>query len=294
MIVVFGSINIDLIVPVPHLPVPGETVLGGDYVIAPGGKGANQAVAAARAGAAVTIVGAVGEDMFAERALGLLRRCGVHVGLVATVAQPTGCAIITIDAGGENQIAVASCANTRARSGQVPDRLLDLKTVLVLQREVPDGENAALIGRAMQRGSRIVLSLAPAGPIAPARFEDIDFLIANEGEAAMLGDPAEIARELRQGLVITRGPAGAIALLRNGDTITVPALPIEPVDTTGAGDAFAGVFAAGLDRGLPLEEALRRASAAASLTCLTVGAQTAMPSRTDIDSAVGRLPSEAT
>jgi ribokinase len=290
MIVVFGSINIDLIVPVPHLPVPGETVLGGDYVLAPGGKGANQAVAAARAGGAVTMVGAIGQDMFGEPSLSVLRRCGVHVGLVQTVVQPTGCAIVTTDTEGENQIAVASCANATVRSGQVPDRLLDLKTVLVLQREVPDGENASLIGRALQRGSRIVLSLAPAGPIAPARFEDIDFMIANEGEAATLGDPTEIARELRQGLVITCGAAGAIALLRNGDTITVPALPIDPVDTTGAGDAFAGVFAAGLDRGLPLDEALRRASAAASLTCLAVGAQSAMPSRADIDAAVGRLP----
>jgi ribokinase len=290
MIVVFGSINIDLIVPVPHLPVPGETVLGGEYVLAPGGKGANQAVAAARAGAAVTMIGAVGHDMFGEPALSVLRRSGVHVGMVETVAQPTGCAIVTTDAEGENQIAVASCANTTVRSGQVPDRLLDIKTVLVLQREVPSDENAALIGRALQRGSRIVLSLAPAGPIAPARFEDIDFMIANEGEAATLGDPAQIARELRQGLVITRGAAGAVALLRSGDTVTVPALTIDPVDTTGAGDAFAGVFAAGLDRGLPLNECLRRASAAASLTCLAVGAQSVMPSRADIEAAVGRLP----
>ncbi|HWB50844.1 MAG TPA: PfkB family carbohydrate kinase [Stellaceae bacterium] len=290
MIVVFGSINIDLIVPVPHLPIPGETVLGGNYLLAPGGKGANQAVAAARAGAAVTMIGAVGQDMFAEPALATLRRCGVHVGLVASIAQPTGCAIITTDAAGENQIAVASCANLHVRSGQVPDRLLDLKTVLVLQREVPDGENAAVIRRTVQRGGRIVLSLAPAGPIAPARLDDIDFMIANEVEATTLGDPATMARELRQGLVITRGAAGAVALLRGGETVTVPALPIQPVDTTGAGDAFAGTFAAGLDRGLPLPEALRRASAAASLTCLAVGAQSAMPSRADIETAAGRLP----
>jgi ribokinase len=289
MIVVFGSINIDLIVPVPHLPAPGETVLGGDYVLAPGGKGANQAVAAARAGSAVTMVGAVGRDGFAETALAVLRRSGVHVGLVATTEQSTGCAVITT-AASENQIAVASCANQLARASQVQDRLLDLKTVLVLQREVPDQENAMLIGRAAQRGTRVVLSLAPAGPIAPARFEDIDFVIANQGEAATLGDPADIARELRQGLIVTQGAAGSIALLRDGSTLAVPALPIQPVDTTGAGDAFAGVFAAGLDRGLPLEEALRRASAAAALTCLAVGAQAAMPNRAAIDEAVGRLP----
>lgn len=289
MIVVFGSINVDVLVPVPHLPGPGETVLGGDYVVAPGGKGANQALAAARAGAAVTMIGAVGQDTFAETALSLLRRNGVYLTLVATVAQPTGCAIITIDSSGENQIAVASCANLSTSSTQVPDRLLDLKTVLLLQREVPAEQNAALIGRALQRGGRIVLSLAPAGSITPARFEDIDFLITNEAEAATLGDVAEIARELRQGLVITRGAEGSIAMLRDGSTIAVPALTIDPVDTTGAGDTFAGVFAAGLDRRLPLDVTLRRASVAASLSCLAVGAQTAMPGRAEIEAAADRL-----
>jgi len=290
MIVVFGSINVDVLVPVPHLPGPGETVLGGDYVVAPGGKGANQALAAARAGAAVTMIGAVGQDTFAETALSLLRRNGVYLTLVATVAQPTGCAIITIDSSGENQIAVASCANLSTSSTQVSDRLLDLKTVLLLQREVPAEQNAALIGRALQRGGRIVLSLAPAGSITPARFEDIDFLITNEAEAATLGDVAEIARELRQGLVITRGAEGSIAMLRDGSTIAVPALTIDPVDTTGAGDTFAGVFAAGLDRRLPLDVTLRRASVAASLSCLAVGAQTAMPGRAEIEAAADRLP----
>ncbi|HZK89649.1 MAG TPA: ribokinase [Stellaceae bacterium] len=290
MIVVFGSINVDVLVPVPHLPAASETVLGGDYVVAPGGKGGNQALAAAKAGAAVTLIGAVGQDAFAETALSLLRRNGVYLSLVAAMVQPTGCAIITVDPAGENQIAVASCANLRARATQVPDSLLDLKTVLVLQREVPDAENAALITRARQRGGRVVLSLAPAGPIAPAKFEDIDFLIANEGEAATLGDPAEMARQLRRGLVITRGAEGAVAMLRDGSTVAVPALAIEPVDTTGAGDAFAGVFAAGFDRGLPLDLTLRRASAAASLSCLAVGAQAAMPGRAEIDAAVSRLP----
>ena len=187
MIVVFGSINVDVLVPVPHLPAPGETVLGGDYRVAPGGKGANQALAARRAGADVFLVGAVGDDSFAAIGLDLLRRDGVDLSLVATVDRPTGCATITVDPDGENQIAVASGANLLARAAQVPDRLLGPKTVLVLQREVPSEENAALIARARVRGARIVLSLAPAGPIAPARLEDIDVLIANEGEAAVLG-----------------------------------------------------------------------------------------------------------
>jgi ribokinase len=254
VILVFGSINVDVLVPVPHLPAVGETVLGADYVIAPGGKGANQALAARRAGAAVTMIGAVGRDPFADIGLSLLRCDGIDLGLVAQVGRPTGCAIITVDPVGENQIAVASCANFLAEAAQVPDRLLGAQTVLVLQREVPDVENAALIRRARGRVARIVMSLAPAGPIAPARLQDIDFLIANEGEAATLnGDAAKVARQLRQGLVVTRGPEGAIAHLTNGTMIAVPALTIDPVDTTGAGDTFAGVFAAGLDAGLPLD-----------------------------------------
>ncbi len=282
MIVVFGSINVDVLVPVSRLPAPGETVLGGDYLVAPGGKGANQALAARRAGAAVTLIGAVGRDLFAETTLRLLRGAGIDLGLVAGVERPTGCAVITVDPGGENQIAVASGANQLASAALVPDRLLDSGTVLVLQREVPDGENAAIIRRARDRGARIVLSLAPAGPIAPARLEDIDFLVANEGEAATLGgDAAGLARRLRQGLVITRGGAGAEALLADGSVIAVPALAIDPVDTAGAGDTFAGVFAAGLDAG--------RASAAAGLSCLAVGAQAAMPDRAAIDAAAARL-----
>ena len=289
MILVFGSINIDLLVPVHELPRPGETVLGGDYALLPGGKGANQALAARRAGAEVFMIGAVGDDAFAAVGLDLLRRDGVDLSLVATVDRPTGCATITVDPGGENQIAVASGANLLASAAQVPDHLLGPKTVLVLQREVSGAENAALVGRARARGARIVLSLAPAGPIDPARLEDIDVVIANDGEAATLGEPQSIARRLRQALVVTRGAAGATAFLTDGRELTVPALPVEPVDTTGAGDTFAGVFAAGLDAGLTLELALRRASAAAALACLALGAQEAMPSRAAIDEAVARL-----
>lgn len=288
MIVVFGSINADLIVPVAHLPTPGETVLGGDYRVTPGGKGSNQALAARRAGSRVTIAAAVGRDAFAEVALSLLRRDGVDLALVATSDRPTGCATITVDPKGENQIAVASCANFEVAAAQVPDRLLGPGTILVLQREVPAGENARLIRRARDRGVRIILSLAPAGPIAPARLADIDILIANEGEAATLG--ADAATRLREALVVTRGAAGATAFPAGGGKIAVPPLAIAPVDTTGAGDTFAGVLAAGLDLGLALEGALRRASAAAALACLAVGAQSAMPDRAAIDAAVARLP----
>lgn len=235
------------------------------------------------------MAGAVGEDSFAALGLDLLRRGGVDLSLVVTVERPTGCATITVDPDGENQIAVASGANLLARAAQIPDRLLLPETVLVLQREVPMAENAALIARARACGARVVLSLAPAGSVTPARLEDIDVLIANEGEAAILGEPIEIARRLRQALVVTRGGAGARAFLPDGATIDVPALAVEPVDTTGAGDTFAGVLAAGLDAALTLRQALRRASAAAALSCLALGAQEAMPGRASIDAAVARL-----
>ena len=290
MILVFGSINVDLIVPVPHLPGPGETVLGGDYALLPGGKGGNQALAARRAGAEVVLVGAVGAEPFAGIALDLLRREGVDTRLVRVVARPTGCAAIMVSAEGENLIAVASGANTSVRSDQVADELLGAGTTLVAQMEVPPGETEILIRRVRARSGRSLLNLAPARAIDPALLGEIDLVVANEGEAAALGsDLARLALRLRQGLVVTRGAAGSIAFLRDGTRIEVPALPIEPVDTTGAGDTFVGVLAAALDFGSTLHTALRRASAAAGLACVARGAQTAMPDGATIAAAVRRL-----
>jgi ribokinase len=291
MILVFGSINVDLLVPVPLLPQPGETVLGGDYVLLPGGKGANQAVAARRAGAAVAMAGAVGADSFAGVALQALRRDGVDLGLVQRVDRPTGCAAIMVGAAGENLIAVASGANRAVTAASVPDSVLRRETILVCQMEVPVAETSALIRRARAAGARVVLNLAPAAPIDPWIFAEIDILVANAGEAAMLGaDPAGLARRLRQALVVTAGGAGSTAFLADGGQIDTPALAIEPIDTTGAGDTFVGVLAAGLDRRLALNEALRQASAAAGLACLAHGAQTAMPERAAIEAAAARLP----
>jgi ribokinase len=290
MIVIFGSINVDLIVPVPRLPRPGETVLGGEYVLFPGGKGANQALAAHRAGTEVVLAGAVGADSFARIALDLLRRDGVDTRLVQVVEQPTGCAAIMVSSEGENTIAVAPGANASARSDQVPDDLLCARTTLVTQMEVPPSETALLIRRLRARGGRSLLNLAPALPIDLALLEEIDLVVANEGEVAATGlDPRQLAHRLRQGLVVTRGAAGALAILRDGIRIEVPALAIEPVDTTGAGDTFVGVLAATLDLGSTLKTALRRASAAAGLACLVRGAQTAMPDGAAIAAAVGRL-----
>ncbi len=290
MILVFGSINVDVIVPVPHLPRPGETVLGGAYSLLPGGKGANQAVAACRAGADVAIAGAVGNDAFATVALDPLRRAGVDTRLVRTLDMPTGCAAIMVGESGENIIAVASGANAAVRCDQVPDAVLGPGLVLVAQMEVPPAETAATIRRVRAAGGSVVLNLAPALALAPGLLGEIDLLVANEREAATLGaDPVPLAARLRQGLVVTRGAAGAVAYLCSGATIAVPALPVVAIDTTGAGDTFVGVLAAALDRGMPLEAGLRRASAAAGLACLASGAQSAMPDLAAIERAVARL-----
>jgi ribokinase len=294
MIVVFGSINIDLVVPVPHLPRPGETVLGSEYALLPGGKGANQALAARRAGVSVTMVGAVGNDAFADLALANLVRDGVDLTFVAKVQQPTGCAAIMVgdDGGkaGENIIAVASGANRATVSASVPDSLLGPGVTVVCQMEIPPPETCALLRRARVAGGRTILNIAPALPIEPALFAAIDILIANPEEAAALGAaPATIARYLRQAFVVTEGELGATTFLPDGSTIKVPALSIAAVDTTGAGDTFVGVLAAGLDDGLGLAAALRRASAAAGLACLATGAQTSMPDAASITAAERKL-----
>jgi ribokinase len=182
--------------------------------------------------------------------------------------------------GGENLIAVASGANEAVIAGQVPDALLGPGTTLVCQMEVPAAETAALIRRAHAAGARTVLNLAPALPLDPTVFGALDWLVANEGEAATLG-PARP----RQGLVVTLGERGAVARLAGGGEIAVPALPVTPVDTTGAGDTFVGAFAAGLDLGFGVEAALRFAGAAAGLSCLGRGAQPAMPDREAINRA---------
>src|SRR5207237_7216918 len=188
-------------------------------------------------------------------------------------------------------IAVASGANRAAAAASVPDSAFGRETIVVCQMEVPAAETWALIRRARAAGARVVLNLAPAAPIDPALFAAIDILVANEGEAAALGaDPTALARGLRQALVVTRGGIGSTAFLTDGGKIDIPALAIEPIDTTGAGDTFVGVLAAGLDRRLALAAALRQASAAAGLACLAHGAQAAMPDRAALAAPATRLP----
>ena len=289
MIVVFGSINLDLIFALDRLPAPGETQLGPGTRIEPGGKGANQAVAAARDGAHVIMAGSVGRDALAEGALSLLRIAGVDVGRVAQVDAATGCAAICTDPAGRNQIAVGSGANRLARADQIEDALLGPGTTLLLQMEVPAPETEALIHRARCRGARVILNLAPALPLDPSALREVDLLVLNETEAGWLagqyGVPPQAAalhQALGRAVVRTLGEQGA-EYAGAGQAGRVPAFPVRAIDTTAAGDCFTGVLAAALDRGEELAAALRRASAAAALCCTRPGSQGSLPGRAEID-----------
>ena len=283
MIVVFGSINLDLIFALPHIPSPGETVLSPTTRIEPGGKGANQAVAAARDGASVIMAGAVGRDAIATDALVLLRQAGVDLTRVAETDTTTGCAAISVDPQGRNAIAVGSGANLLARNEQIEDPLLTPATTLLLQMEVPADQTAALIRRAKAKGARIILNLAPAAALPLEALKAIDILTVNETEtewlAAHLGC-APTAQDLQIALNVTviqtLGEQGLEAATPQG-VQTIPAKPIISLDTTAAGDCFVGVLAAALDRGAALDEALNRATAAAALCCTKPGSQGSIP-----------------
>ena len=297
MIVVFGSLNMDLVLRVPALPAPGQTVLTPSHTRACGGKGANQAVAAARAGASVRMVGCVGRDESGDILLEALAADGIDAQAVRGSTRPTGLAVVVVDAAGENQIVVASGANLEARADQVPDDWLGPATTIVLQHEVPAGESRALGRRARRSGARVVLNAAPAGPVDPDTF---DILIVNDGEARAAARAAGIAARAATSaaramakrwdriVIVTLGSHGAAAFTPER-AFSVAALAIEPVDTTGAGDAFVGAFAATLDRGETLEHALGTGAVAGALACLTLGAQPSLPRADAIADRLGEL-----
>ena len=295
MLLVFGSLNVDLVFVVEHLPAPGETVLTSGYERLPGGKGANQAAAAARAGAAVRMAGAVGVDPLADVATGGLASAGVDLALLRQLPVPTGVAVIGVDRAGENAIIVAAGANAKASAAAVPDAALETATTLLLQNEVPLAESLALARRARRHGIRVIWNLAPAAALAPEALAAVDVLVVNRGELAGVGgagEPRVVACRLREAhdvdLVVTLGRDGALVVDPTGAT-AVPRLEVDVVDTTGAGDAFVGALAAALDAGVPLVEAARRAAVAGAIACTRVGAQAAQPDRPAIDAALQRL-----
>ncbi len=306
MIVVFGSFNIDVVMSLERLPGPGETVLGGDYMLVPGGKGANQACAAARAAkgsaATVAMIGKIGADDWGDFALARLSEAGVDLDAVASGRSPTGCALICVDAAGENAISVASGANLETEAAQVPERMLGPGHWLVLQMEVPPEENWRLVERARRRDCKVLLNVAPAASVPEDVLEAVDVLVFNEVEGRMLAecaglaadDPLDIARRLRDShgvtAVATLGPAGAAAFAP-GESWRVAALPVAPVDTTGAGDAFVGNLVVALEAEATLPEALRRASVAAGICCETRGTQSSFPWADQIEDRLAELGS---
>ena len=291
VIVVFGSINLDLIFSLRNLPQPGQTLLASGMTMEAGGKGANQALAAARDGATVIMAGAVGRDSFADVALAGLRDAAVDLTRVVRTEAPTGFASIATDQAGRNQIIVASGANMLARADQVGDDLLTPATTLVLQMEVAEVETAALIRRARAHAARIILNLAPARALDPEILRMLDILIVNEDEAGWLaaelavpGDARSLQKELGVTVVRTLGAEGAEAA-GPLEYWRIPALKIDAVNSTAAGDCFTGVLAAALDAGRPLPAAMTRAVAAAGLCCTRRGSQASLPSAGEIDRA---------
>jgi len=287
MIVVFGSINVDLVAQVESMPSPGETLSGSALAILPGGKGANQALAARRAGAQVHMFGAVGRDAFAAVALANLEASGIDLSGVSAVDAATGVALIHVDAQGENAITVIAGANNLADASRVPAHLLEQATTLVMQLEVPLPEVAALARRAHAQGTCVILNAAPAASLSPELLRDVDVLVVNASEAASLAATLEVASapddfardvagRFNNVVIVTLGAKGAIASV-NGEHIVAAAPTVIAVDTTGAGDALAGALAAALDRGAPVRMALAEGVAAGALACTAHGAQAALP-----------------
>jgi ribokinase len=297
---VLGSLNIDISVAVPRLPTPGETVLGSQAVIAPGGKGANQAVAAARLGGAVRMAGCVGDDEFARMARSALETAGVDVSGVRTVeGSATGMALITVDAGGENMITVAPGANGEAGGAEAAAALSAVVDLLVISAEIPVGTLTAALAGARAAGQPCLLNLAPAPAGSAALLTGgLDWLVVNESEAAAIlgrevAGPAEAAAAARSlcGLgarhaVVTAGARGAALAGPGGDEV-VPPFVVRSVDSVGAGDAFVAALAVTLAAGMPAADAVRAASAAGAAATTRRGTQDALPRPSDVRSATG-------
>ncbi len=300
-IVVVGSLNIDLVVRTPRHPRPGETIIGGKFQTFPGGKGANQAVAAARAGAQVIMIGRVGADAFGIDLLEALVRDGVDTTHVLRDDQaPSGVALITVDTAGQNAIVVVPGANARLSPGDV-ERAQDAFAgagALLLQLESPPEVVQRAIELANAHGVLVILNPAPARPLDAALLAGVDYLIPNEHELFLLAEldaaeeiDAAVARLRARGarhVIVTLGGNGAVAFCGE-QKIIVPAHRVSVVDTTAAGDAFVGAFAVALCEGKKVEDAVRWANAAGALAVTRAGAQPSLPYREDILSLLAKV-----
>ncbi len=299
MITVFGSINMDLTATTARLPKPGETVAGTSFSTAAGGKGANQALAARRAGASVRMAGAVGSDGFADGALALLKQAGTNLSLTKTVNEPTGTAHILVGGDGENVIVVVASANGTVSEDDARSAVATMAAgdTLMLQLEIPAASVEKALVAAKGKGVISIINIAPLTSDAARLGRMADIVVANETEFELLAGREgltateredamqKLSQETGQTVIVTLGAEGVVAV-RNGNVHRAKGLKIEPVDTVGAGDTFCGYLAASLDAGIDFDAALRRAAVAGSLACLKAGAQPAIPEAVEVDAKI--------
>ncbi|MGB9641375.1 MAG: ribokinase [Anaerolineales bacterium] len=291
-IVVVGSINMDLVIRSPRLPQLGETLLGGDFHTFPGGKGANQAVACARLGAKVKMIGKVGMDSFGDELLRGLAANGVDINAIEAVPETsTGVALITVVASGDNAIVVSPAANGQITSTDILkyEKLIQGTSVLVLQLEIPLEAVETAIDLARKNGVIVVLNPAPAQPLPEPLLSKVDYIIPNQSELAALTGEQDIKAgiyHLRSryagNLMITLGEQGVI-FTDNNKIFHLSSYPVQAVDTTAAGDAFVGAFAVGISEGKTLPDAIRMGNAAGALAVQKAGAQPSLPTRAELE-----------
>jgi ribokinase len=296
-IVVVGSSNTDMVIRVPRIPRPGETILGGTFSMAPGGKGANQAVSAARAGGRVTFIARVGDDIFGRQALLNFKADGIDTRFVSSEASaPSGVALINVADDGENAISVASGANARLTPEDIgrAAAAFDGADIVLNQLEIPIPAVRAALGMAKKRGIPVILNPAPACPLGDEILGLVSILTPNESEAEILTGikiASEQAARRAAAALRARGPGLVVITLAEKGCYAaadefegaVPAFPVRPVDTTAAGDVFNGALAVALAEQRPLPAALRFASAAAALSVMKFGAQPSAPTRAEIE-----------
>lgn len=300
-LVVVGSSNTDMVVKSRKIPAAGETVLGGEFVMVPGGKGANQAVCAAKLGAQVTLIARVGDDIFGEKSLANFRRVGIDTGFVTRdPCAPSGIALIVVDAKGENAIVVAPGANlhlTPCDVDQARGAIAEADAVVV-QLEIPAETVDHTVDLAHSLGRMVVLNPAPIRPMSRNILRKVDVLVPNQHEAAeLIGragegstiDAPTVAQRLLEfgcgSVIITLGGDGAYVCGPNISEFIAP-MKVTPVDTTAAGDAFTASLACALAEGADLVEAARFASGVAAISVTRMGAQSSMPTREEVDSYV--------
>jgi ribokinase len=293
-IFVIGSLNADLVVRAPRFPAPGETISGEDLAIIPGGKGANQAVAASRQGARVSMVGRVGDDSFGPTLIQNLQKNKVATTHVLTDESATGTAIIVVDANGQNSIVLSPGANGKVSPADVDSVSFQNADILLLQLEIPLETVVHAASLARQNGLRVILNPAPARPLLDSLLADVDILVPNESELQSLTGvsvtdvaSAETAAKvlLAKGVktvIVTLGANGAL-LVTNKAATHVPTFKVDVVDTTAAGDAFIGGLAVALLRGKSLEETVRYGNASGALASTKFGAQPSLPSAEDVE-----------